>query len=158
MHIKTASLVRVGALALAIPLAAAQQNPAARRGPADFDMLAGTWNGANIESRSNCTTPQNNGFHGTYAEYGITHDRSSALLNINETTTSGLFCNYAGTYVNDRFAPKWTGTFSCSQDKRGTFESSSFLITPNEMQVRLHLKLVGSETCDVDSILGGSRF
>jgi hypothetical protein len=156
---KTARSLRAWALALAIPLAAAaQQNPAARRGPADFDMLAGTWNGANIETRSNCTSPQNNGFHGTYAENSISHGAASTLLIINETTTSGLFCNYTGTYVNDRPLPKWTGTLSCSDGKRATFESTNFLITPNEMQVRLHLKLFGSETCDVDSILGGSRF
>jgi hypothetical protein len=26
------------------------------------------------------------------------------------------------------------------------------------MQIRLHIKLDGSESCDIDSILGGSRF
>jgi len=152
------SIAWASAVALAIPLASAQQNPATRRGPPDFNMLAGTWNGANIETRSACTRPQNEGFHGTYAEYGITHDPSSALINVNETTTSGIFCNYSGTYAGDSLRPKWTGTMSCSDGKHGSFDSSGFLITATEMQIRLNIKLDGTETCSVDSILGGSRF
>ena len=145
-------------VALALPLASAQQNPAARRGPPDFTMLVGGWNGANIETRSACSKPQNEGFHGTYADYQISHDPSSALINVNETTTSGIFCNYAGTYAGDPLRPKWTGTMSCGDGKHGSFESSGFLITPTEMQIRLNIKLDGTETCSIDSILGGSRF
>jgi hypothetical protein len=155
---KTVISIAAAAAALALPIASAQQNPAARRGPADFSMLVGGWNGANLETRSACSKPQNEGFHGTYADYQISHDPSAALINVNETTTSGIFCNYAGTYAGGPLRPKWTGTMSCSDGKHGAFDSSGFLITPTEMQIRLNIKLDGSETCSVDSILGGSRF
>ncbi len=155
---KPITIATATVVALALPLASAQQNPAARRGPPDFTMLVGGWNGANIETRSACSKPQNEGFHGTYADYQISHDPSSALINVNETTTSGIFCNYAGTYAGDPLRPKWTGTMSCGDGKHGSFESSGFLITPTEMQIRLNIKLDGTETCSIDSILGGSRF
>jgi hypothetical protein len=144
--------------ALGAASAHAQDNPAARRGAADFTMLGGFWNGANLEMRSNCTSAQNNGRRGTYAEYNISVVRSESQLGIVENTVTGLNCIYTGNYVEDRFAPKWTGSYSCSDGKRGAFESTSFLITPTEMQIRLKIKLDLSETCDVDSILGGSRF
>jgi hypothetical protein len=143
---------------LAAAPAGAQTNPAARRGAADFTMLSGFWNGANLEMRSNCTSAQNNGRHGTYAEYSVSLVRSNSTLGIVENTVTGLNCIYTGGYVEDPFAPKWTGSYSCSDGKRGAFESTGFLITPTEMQIRLHIKLDSSETCDVDSILGGSRF
>jgi hypothetical protein len=50
------------------------------------------------------------------------------------------------------------GTGALNDGKRGTFQSSGFLITPTEMQIRLAIKLDTPETCDVDAILGGSRF
>ena len=152
-------------LCLAIALACvgaapaqAQTNPAERRGTADFTMLTGFWNGANLEMRSNCSNVLNNGRHGTYAEYNVSLVRSESHLDIVENTVTGLNCIYTGNYVEDRFAPKWTGSYSCSDGKRGPFESTGFLITPTQMQIRLHIKLDSSESCDVDSILGGSRF
>src|SRR5438477_1438312 len=144
-------------LAAVIPAAIAQQNPAARRGVADLGSLRGYWNGANLENRSNCATAGVNGQHGTYAQYFFTVNPDTSMI-VHEETLSNLVCDYSGVYVDDRFQPSWTGTFSCSDGKRGTFESRGFLITPTEMQVRLQMKLQSSEGCDIDSILGGSRF
>jgi hypothetical protein len=143
-------------LAAAVP-AIAQDNPAARRSAADLRSLGGYWNGANLENRSSCATAGVNGYHGTYAQYFFSVNPPS-FMQIHEDTQSGLSCDYTGTYSDDRFQPSWTGTFTCSDGKRGTFQSKSFLITPTEMQVRLQIKLQNAEGCDVDSILGGSRF
>jgi hypothetical protein len=80
-------------------------------------------------------------------------------MSIHESTVTNLTCDYSGSYAPDgRSLPEWIGTLTCSDGKRGTFRSQSFLITPTEMQVRLHVKLTNSEGCDIDSILGGSRF
>ena len=144
-------------LAAAAP-ALAQENPTLRRGPADFTMLRGYWNGANLENRSNCTTAGVNGQHGTYAQYFFTVSPSESTMSIHEETLSNLTCDYAGSYVDDASGRRWNGTFTCNDGKRGDFKSASFLITPSEMQVRLQMKLANSEGCDVDSILGGSRF
>jgi hypothetical protein len=145
------------ALAAVTPVAMAQQNPATRRGVADLASLNGYWNGANLENRSNCATAGVNGQHGTYALYFFTVLADTSMT-VHEETLSNLTCDYGGTYADDPFRPRWTGTFSCSDGKRGTFASQGFLITPTEMQVRLQIKLTSSEGCDIDSILGGSRF
>ena len=136
------------------------QNPAARHADADpRNLLPGHWNGANLERRTNCAAPQNNGDHGVYADYNVSFDRPAALMGIDETAAvTGLTCTYLGTYVDDRFRPKWNGTYTCSDGKTGTFQSQLFFATPNAMSIRLAIKLTGRESCDVDAILGGSRF
>ncbi len=140
----------------AAPAAMAQDNPIARRNTS-LGSLRGYWNGANLENRSNCATAGVNGQHGTYAQYFFTVNPDSSM-SVHEETVSNLVCDYAGVYADDPFRPQWTGTLTCSDGKRGTFEARSFLITPTEMQVRLQVKLTNSEGCDIDSILGGSRF
>ena len=145
------------AIAAALP-AAAQENPVARRSAASLPMLGGYWSGANLENRSNCSTSGVNGIHGTWAQYFFSVTPADSTMSIHETTASNLVCDYAGSYVDDRFQPRWTGTFSCSDGKRGDFQSRSFLLTPTEMQVRLQMKMTNAEGCDIDSILGGSRF
>ena len=151
-------LAFVLALAAAAAAVAQESNPLARRSAADLVSLRGYWNGANLENRSNCATAGVNGQHGTYAQYFFTVTPAESAMTVHEETLSNLVCDYAGAYVDDPFRPRWTGAFTCSDGKRGTFESRNFLITPNEMQVRLQMKLTNSEGCDVDSILGGSRF
>ena len=145
-------------LLAALPAAAQQQNPTARRTVGDLVSLGGYWNGVNLENRSNCATAGVNGIHGTYAEYFFSVNPASSTMQIHETTVTNLTCDYDGVYAADRFQPTWNGTFICTDGKRGTFASRSFLITPTEMQVRLRIKLESSELCDIDSILGGSRF
>lgn len=143
----------------AAPLAFAQDNPTARRGVANFTMLNGFWYGANLENRSGCATAGVNGIHGTYAQYFINWVPTTAYLTIQENTVTNLSCSWSGNASdNEWLRPTWSGTFSCSDGKAGTFQSTSFLITPNEMQIRLRLKWTNSEGCDADAILGGSRF
>jgi hypothetical protein len=148
---------------LSILPVAAQDNPNARRGAADLRSLGAYWNGANLENRSNCVTAGVNGIHGTYAQYFFSVNPTNPSgtagnMQIHETTVTNLTCDYDGAYSDDPFRPAWNGSFVCSDGKAGTFESRGFLITPTEMQVRLQIKLTSSERCDIDSILGGSRF
>ena len=148
-------------LALAVSAAHAQDapNPLARHASADpRNLLEGHWNGANLERRTNCSAFQNNGDHGTYADYNVTIDRLAALMGIDETAITGLRCTYLGNYVDDRYRPQWNGTYTCNDGKSGTFTSQTFFATPNAMSIRLAIKLTGTESCNVDAILGGSRF
>ena len=143
------------AAALAVPaMAHAQVNPLARA--IDPASLNGTWNGANLERRSNCSAAQNNGSRGTYAQYDVAVDRQGGMF-IDETTITGLHCTYAGTYRQNGLPLSWSGSYSCTDGKRGTFQSQSILVTPHEISLRLSITLDTSETCDVDAILGGSR-
>ena len=121
--------------------------------------ISGTWNGANLERRSNCTAAQNNGARGTYAQWVVTRDLVAERLRIQETTVTGLTCTYSGAYrlVGNRH--EWfDGTYGCSDGKTGTFDSTDIHVAPNAMSVRLAIKLTGSESCDIDAIIGGSRF
>jgi hypothetical protein len=147
------------AAALMILPAAAQQNPLARppdRG--DPAPLAGRWNGADLEDRSNCTHPENNGRHGTYAQYDFSVDTANHYLSMAQAGVTGLNCSWGGNYSNDEFHVDWTGQYNCTDGKAGSFHSKAFLITAKEMSIQLSIKLSGSETCDIDSVLGGSRY
>ena len=88
----------------------------------------------------------------------MSFDRPANLMGIDETAITGLRCTYLGNYVDDRFRPRWNGSYSCSDGKTGTFESQVFFAAANAMSIRLAIKLTGSESCTVDAILGGSRF
>jgi len=179
MRLTAASLHKCLALALAVGAALAafvapaqQPNPGARpadpsvcaalsplagAGGGDLSILGGTWNGANLEQRSNCSASQNNGSRGTYAEYVFGVDTGARALHIDETAITGLRCSYNGPYQSDAAGARWTGTYSCTDGKHGTFASTGFLVTPHEMSIGLRIKLDATETCDVDAILGGSR-
>jgi hypothetical protein len=180
MRLTAASLHKCVALALAglsaamapFPASAQQPNPAARAaGPSacaaltplanasgtDLTLLAGTWNGADLEQRSNCSASQNNGSRGTYAEYVFAVDTAGHGLRIDETGITGLRCAYTGSYQPDPSGAQWSGTYTCTDGKHGTFTSTGFLVTPHEMSIGLRIKLDATETCDIDAILGGSR-
>jgi hypothetical protein len=155
--------LRVSALSLAASVSLAcwgqelPPNPLARGGGVSATSLAGVWYGADLEMRTHCTNVQNNGWHGTYAQYTYSLDPSIHRLSISQAAVNGLSCTYEGDY-SDGTSFSWSGTLSCSDGKRATFQTRSALITPNEISLRLDMKLNGAESCDVDAILGGSRF
>jgi hypothetical protein len=122
----------------------------------DAAVLWGRWNGANLERRSGCTNAQNNGDRGTYAQYDIAN--ANGVFTISEAAVTGLNCTYNGTYTQDGTHRGATGTYFCSDGKQGSFTTKDFLVTPTEMQIRMDIKLTGSESCTIDSIVGGSRF
>jgi len=146
------------ALAAVVLPAAAQVNPLARPARADPMALDGRWNGADIERRSNCLHPENDGQHGTYAEYDFAVDTANRFLSVAQFGVTGINCSWGGNYQADAFHIDWSGNYNCTDGKSGSFRSKSFLLTPNAMSIRLDIKLSGSEVCDIDSILGGSRF
>lgn len=119
-------------------------------------VIEGSWNGANLERRSNCTNSQNNGQRGTYAAYEI--GTTGGLFTIAETAVTGLTCYYNGTYTQNGTDRHAAGTYHCSDGKQGNFTTTGFLVTANEMQIRMDIQLTGSESCTIDAIVGGSRF
>lgn len=120
----------------------------------DAPGLAGTWTGADLERRSGCARPENNGNHGTTGQYTIAFAGSS--FSIQQAGFTGLNCTYAGTYDPSDFT--MTGTYSCSDGKTGTLKSTGMMVTEREMSIQLAIKLSGSESCTIDATLGGSRF
>jgi len=121
--------------------------------------ISGIWNGANLEKRRNCAAPQNNGDRGTYAQWSVTYDTVGDSLKIVETGITGLSCTYFGLL---RFAgnrQEWVdGEYTCTDGKTGAFHSTDILVAGTALSIRLAIKLTGSESCDIDAIIGGSRF
>ena len=117
--------------------------------------LTGTWNGAVLEARSNCSNAPNNGNRGTYAQYDIGIANGSILITMNGIT--GLQCNYLGTYSEAGADRQAAGTLTCSDGKRGTWQVTNFLVTENEMSLKLSEQLNTTELCTISAVLGGSR-
>jgi hypothetical protein len=125
----------------------------------DAPTIGGSWNGANLERRSNCASSANNGTRGTYAQWSVTRDTVSDRLRIQETGITGLSCTYSGSYRLAGNRQEWyDGTYSCTDGKTGTFNSTDITVTDHALSIRLAIKLTGSESCDIDAIIGGSRF
>ncbi|MGZ5100813.1 MAG: hypothetical protein ACXWF2_03285 [Usitatibacter sp.] len=117
--------------------------------------LTGRWNGANLERRTGCAAAQNNGDRGTYAQYDISIEQG--FIGIQESAITGLACTYFGPYLQDGTSRQASGSYTCSDGKRGDFTATSFLVTPSEMSIGLDIKLNTSESCAIAAILGGSR-
>lgn len=129
------------------------------RGVRDAPRITGIWNGANLERRSNCSAAQNNGAHGTYAQWNITLNSATSAFRIVETGITGLDCTYAGVHrIAGNRHQVTDGTYTCTDGKRGAFTSTDVLVSETALSIRLAIKLSGSETCDIDAIIGGSRF
>lgn len=121
--------------------------------------IHGTWNGPNLERRTNCTSAQNNGTRGTYAEWQATLDSVGQTLRILENGLTGLQCTYSGNYrLNGNTMEWYDGAYTCTDGKTGTFHSTDFMVSDHAFSIRLATKLNGSETCDIDAILGGNRY
>jgi hypothetical protein len=120
--------------------------------------LAGTWYGAIIELRSNCTQPQNNGGHATYGQYDINMGAGdSGAITIALTGVTGLQCSYGGSFTTNGARLSAGGLLTCNDGKRGSWQSSNVLVTPKAMSLELGVQLTGAETCTIAATLGGSR-
>ena len=117
--------------------------------------LTGAWNGAILEARSNCSSARNNGDHGTYAQFDI--GIANGSISIAQTGITGLQCNYLGTYSQSGNDQRASGTFVCTDGRRGTWQVTQFLVTENVLSLKLSEQLNTSETCSINAILGGSR-
>jgi hypothetical protein len=136
----------------------ALDNPLARTpSAAGAPPIDGRWNGANLERRSGCTNAQNNGSRGTYAEFDVS-TQAAGEIGIVQNGITGLVCNYFGNYrmASDGLRSA-TGTYSCSDGKRGRFRSSGILVTDTALSIRMDVVLEGSETCTIAAVIGGAR-
>jgi hypothetical protein len=120
--------------------------------------LAGTWFGAIIETRSNCTQTQNNGGRATYGQYDIGIGTGlSGAISISLAGVTGLQCTYSGSFTTNGARLNASGNLSCNDGKRGTWKSTNITITAKSMTLELDVKLDTTETCSVAAILGGVR-
>lgn len=120
--------------------------------------LAGTWFGAIIETRSNCTQSQNNGGRATYGQYDIGFGAGpSGAIFISLAGVTGLQCTYNGNFTINGARINANGNLSCSDGKRGTWKSTNIAVTAKSMTLELDVKLDTTETCNVAAILGGVR-
>jgi hypothetical protein len=145
-----AALAQFHATALDNPLARAPSIAAGA--PID-----GRWNGANLERRSHCTNAPNNGSRGTYAEF-VVSTNTSGEIGITQNGITGLVCNYFGNYRIANGAVRGAaGTYSCSDGKRGAFQTTGIDVTATALSLRMDIALEGSETCSIAAVIGGAR-
>jgi hypothetical protein len=144
------------ALALAVLAPAAGANPIARNTVPQPELVNGRWNGVDLERRSGCTRPENEGSRGTYAQFDVAMDASGGF-SIGQSGITGLNCTYVGRHqvVDRRLAVQ--GTLSCSDGKQGTFSTSSVQARGTSLEVRMAIQLTGNETCSVDALLSMAR-
>jgi hypothetical protein len=126
------------------------------RSVADSPYIGGRWNGADLETRRGCNAPQNDGNHGTYAQFDINASDTGFL--IQQSGITGLNCTYTGTFTPGAAPRTGAGSYSCTDGKRGDFTASDFRATQNEFSIKLAITLTGSERCSIDAILGGLRY
>jgi hypothetical protein len=143
-------------IALAAGAAWAQQNPIARPSAPSVAALNGRWNGVNLERRSACTSPQNEGSRGTYAQFDVVAD-ASGNLSITQSGITGLNCTYSGRYEASGRAVSVQGSYSCTDGKQGSFASGYAEVHALSFDLRLAIKLSGNETCEIDSLLSMAR-
>ena len=151
--------VRVGLAAAGVmAVAVATLTPLAGHAQAS---LTGNWNGAVLEARSSCYDARNNGSHAIYAQYNIGIANGTILITQSEFTglsgLTGLQCNYAGTYSDAGADRQAAGTLTCSDGRRGSWQVTGFLVTENEMSLKLSEQLNTTEICTINAVLGGSR-
>lgn len=147
----------LAAFALCALPALAQDNPFARYAPPPAQLVNGTWNGVDLERRSNCTNAQNNGQRGTYAQFDIGTD-ATGYFGIQQTGITGLSCAYTGRYTVTDGLMGIDGTYNCTDGKQGSFHSTKLDVNGISLTLQMHVQLTGSETCSIDAILGLSRF
>jgi hypothetical protein len=150
--------IAAGFTAAMAACAHAQDNPLARGAPrSTVAFIDGRWNGSNLERRTNCASLQNNGSRGTYAEFVISTN-SDNDIGITQTGITGLTCNYFGKYRIEGANRSATGSYTCSDGKRGDFQTKGILVTDNAVSIQMEIQLNTSETCTIDAVIGGSRF
>ncbi len=126
------------------------------RSVVDSPYIGGRWNGSDLETRRGCTASQNDGNHGTYAQFDINASDTGFL--IQQSGVTGLNCTYTGTFTADVAPRTGSGTYTCTDGKRGDFTARDFRVTQNEFSIKLAISLNTTESCSVDAILGGLRY
>jgi hypothetical protein len=111
----------------------------------------------NLELRSNCRTPENNGSRGTYAQFDVSTDAQGNFL-VTQSGITGLNCSYTGRYQVAGGRLAWQGSYNCTDGKRGDFQSTAIEVHALSLDIRLATQLTSSEACTIDAVLSMARF
>ena len=150
---KTCSAALLASLLAAALPAPAQVNPFARY--FTITDLNGRWNGVNLELRSNCSSAQNNGNRGTYAQFDLSFGSSGEFV-IAQSGITGLNCEYRGRY-DAPYGTQLEGTYSCTDGKQGAFTARAGPVGASLLHVELATQLTGSESCSIKGVLSMAR-
>ena len=142
------------ALLLVSAVAVAQDNPLARA-PSAL-ALNGRWNGVDLERRSSCTQPQNEGNRGTYAQFDIVADAGGGLV-ITQSGITGLNCTYTLRYTREAGALAVQGSYACSDGKQGDISRGEVRLHGLSFDLRMAIRLTAAETCGIDALLSMAR-
>jgi hypothetical protein len=136
--------------------ALAASNPLGRFAPPEADSVNGRWNGVDLERRSNCVRPESNGSRGTYAQFDVALD-TAGNFSIGQVGITGLNCNYVGRFETVEGRGRVQGTYSCTDGKQGTFQTTRIDASAVALTIQMAIQLTGAETCAIDGILSMAR-
>jgi hypothetical protein len=146
--------ILLAALLAALP-AAAEPNALSRFTTLAPGQVNGRWNGVDLEKRSNCASEQNNGSRGTYAQFDVTADATTFV--IAQSGITGLNCTYSGSIETIDHRPRVTGTLSCSDGKRGDFQTTAIDVSPLSLAIQMSIHLTATESCSIDALISMAR-
>ena len=148
--------ISLALLCFAAACAVAAPNPVARAAPPTEESVNGRWNGVDLERRSSCSHPENNGSRGTYAQFDVSLD-ANGFFSVVQAGITGLNCTYTGRFETVDGRARVQGNYSCTDGKQGTFQTTRIDTTAVTLTIRMSIQLSGSESCAIDGILSMAR-
>ena len=100
--------------------------------------------------------PENNGSRGTYAQFDVSTD-ASGDFSVAQTGITGLNCNYVGRLATVDNVPRVQGTYSCTDGKQGSFQTTRIAVDGVSLTIQMGIQLTGTESCTIDGILSMAR-
>ena len=136
-----------------------QQNFVIRELLPTVPSINGSWYGPVLEQWSSCNDPNYNGNHGANAIWSVAlYDNVTLSINGTIETTPPFTCNYSGTHAMQGTQHVASGTFSCSNGKKGSWRTTDFQVSDRA------LSLVGdgnwmqsNVACQMKFLIGGYR-
>jgi hypothetical protein len=112
----------------------------------------GSYGGGLTLNASGCSNSNDNGLVSDFVTWDISTNGSS--ISIAETYSSGLTCNYSGTYAQVGTKYYGSGSFNCSNSYSGSWATNDLSIHDIFMTGQFGMSYTSGETCSVVGELG----
>jgi hypothetical protein len=112
-----------------------------------------------LEQWYGCNDAQYNGNHGANATWSVAlYDNVNLSINGNIQTSPAFSCSYSGTHAMSGPSHAASGTFTCTNGKRGNWHTTEFTVTERGLSLIGEGDWTqGSIACQMKFLLGGYR-
>jgi hypothetical protein len=121
--------------------------------------MNGSWYGPVLEQWYGCNDPQYNGNHGANAIWSVAlYDNVNLSINGNIQTSPAFSCSYSGVHAMSGADHAASGTFTCTNGKKGNWHTTEFTVTERGLSLIGEGNWTqGSISCQTKFLLGGYR-